>query len=92
MYTGSELKKEYSFQITPYHGNVHAEILCNNKSFKYEGLWILSMYKSFGSFWGRSAPREKDYINAQKWVDEQVSLLEKYGTVVITKPEYLNNK
>jgi hypothetical protein len=38
--------------------------------------------------WSRN-PREKDWIAATKWVEEQLSLIDKYGTVMVSKPEHL---
>lgn len=92
MWTGLKKNSEYSAQITPYCGNVNAEIIRRDidKGF-YEhklGLWLTVCDKSFGSRW-RSAPTEKDWQNATKWVEEQLSLIEKYGTVMVTKPEHI---
>jgi len=92
MWTGLKENSEYSAQITPYGGKVNAEIIRRDrdKGF-YEhklGLWLTVCDKSFGSMW-RSAPTEKDWQAATKWVEEQLNLIEKYGTVMVTKPEHI---
>jgi len=47
------------------------------------------MRKSFGSIW-QIAPTEKNWIEANKWVDNQLKMIEKYGTGIVTKPKTLN--
>lgn len=86
--------EEYTGQITPYNGKVTAEIIkkSNNEWFKDNDidLYYLTAHKSFGSMWN-SAPREKDWIAANKWMDEQFEMMEKYATVMITKPVYITD-
>jgi hypothetical protein len=48
------------------------------------------MDKSFGKPFS-SQPREKDWIAANKWVDEQLELISKHATVMITKPQHLRD-
>lgn len=90
MWTGLKENSEYSAQITPYGGRVNAEIICKDNDFydRKLDLWLSVCNKSFGSIW-RSAPTEKDWQKATKWVEEQLSLIGKYGTVVVTEPEFL---
>lgn len=94
MWTGLKENCEYSAQITPYRGKVYAEIIRRdrNKGF-YEhtlGLWLTVSDKSFGSMF-RSAPTEKDWQKATDWVEQQLNLIEKYGTVMVTQPEHIRN-
>lgn len=95
MWTGLKENSEYTGQITPYHGKVNAEIIMRNKKEGfYESkidLWLTVMDKSFGSSFA-SQPREKDYLDAQKWINEQLELIEKHATVMVTKPKFLNDK
>lgn len=92
MWTGLKDNAEYTAQITPYHGKVNAEIImCDRKPGFYEtklDLWLTVMDKSFGRSYA-SQPREKDYLAAQKWVNEQLELIEKHATVMVTKPSFL---
>lgn len=84
-------KNLYSAQISCYQGRVYAEIIYKSKEmFENDDLWITSLDKSFGSSF-RTTPREKDWINANKWVGEQLTLIEKYATVITTKPNYLKD-
>lgn len=83
--------KTYAKQIHPYNGKVYAEIIYQSKETDYDWqskLWYVSMYKSFGSSWN-SAPREKDYINAHEWCDEQLRLLSEYGVVKIQQAQFI---
>lgn len=95
MLTGLKENSEYTAQITPYHGFVNAEIIVKDKDKGFHepklNLYITVMDKSFGKNF-RSCPREKDYIAANKWIKEQLALIEKYGTVIVTKPNHLNEK
>ena len=34
----------------------------------------------------KKTPTEKDWQDANKWVNEQLEMIEKYGTVMVTKP------
>lgn len=90
----TKLKTEsnlYLAQISCYRGKVYAEIIYNAKEmFETNGLWITSLDKSFGSSF-RNTPREKDWIDANKWVDKQLELIEKYATVIVAKPNYLKD-
>jgi len=92
MWTGLKENSEYSAQITPYHGKVNAEIIRKDKETGFYSnkidCWLTVMDKEFGSMWHKS-PREKDWVAATKWVEEQLALIEKYGTVMVTKPEHL---
>lgn len=96
MWTGNKENAEYSAQITPYGGRVNAEIICksNDKGFHEHrlNLWLTVCDKSFGKWWRRSAPTEQDWKDATEWVEEQLRLIEKYGTVIITKPKYLREQ
>lgn len=81
----------YSAQISCYQGKVYAEIIYKAKDmFETNGLWITSLDKCFGSNF-RKTPREKDWIDANKWISEQLELIEKYATVITTKPNYLKD-
>ena len=99
MWTGLKENTEYSAQITPYHGYVMAEIIAAEKNkekgfnehSKYDsGLWLTVLDKRFGS-WFRKTPTEQNWKDANKWVETQLDLIEKYGTVVVTKPQYLRD-
>lgn len=79
----------YSAQISCYQGKIYAEIIYKSKEMFGNGdLWITSLDKSFGSSFSNT-PREKDWIEANEWVNKQLELIEKYGTVIVTKPKYL---
>lgn len=90
LYTISKNKKQYTAQITPHRGYVNAEIICTNLSSYNEdnSVHICVCHKSFGSFF-RTAPTEKDWINANYWVSTQLKYIEKYGTTVVKQPENL---
>lgn len=93
MWTSLKENSEYSAQITPYHGYVHAEII--NRSGKEFldhklGLWLTAMDKSFGSFW-QKAPTQKNWQDANMWIKVQLELIGKYGTVMVTKPKHLRD-
>jgi hypothetical protein len=92
MWTGLKENSEYTAQITPYRNKVHAEIISKKKSRGYYDKFIDAhitiMDKTFGGFFSRY-PKEKDYTDANKWVEEQLSLINSYGTVIVTEPEYL---
>lgn len=92
MWTGLKENSEYTAQITPYHGKVHAEIIRRDKDKGFYDsridLWLTVMDKSFGSHF-RSEPREIDYQRATKWVEEQLSMIEEYGTAMVTRPQHL---
>lgn len=86
-----EPKKTYMKQISVYGSKVHIEIIYTDKKTDWNrsvDLWYCSMRKEFGSMW-RSEPNEKDYQDAHKWADEQLNLLEKYGTVKVKQAEYI---
>jgi len=95
MWTGLEENSEYSAQITPYHGKVNAEIISRDKDKGFYDseldLWLTVMDKSFGSIW-QSQPTEKDWKKATKWVNEQLEMIEKYGTVMVTKPKHRRDR
>lgn len=85
----------YAKQISAYNGYVHAEIIYTNEETDVDyslgrGFWYCSLRKSFGSAF-RSAPREKDYISANKWADEQLELLQKYCTVKVKKSQCISD-
>ncbi len=92
MWTGLKENSEYSAQITPYQGKVNAEIIRRDKDkgfYDYKlDLWLTVLDKSFGSMW-RKTPTEKYWQDANKWVNEQLELIEKYGTVMVTKPQHM---
>ena len=92
IYTDIKENSEYSAQITPHGGYVYAEIISSKKNKdKFNDssrLWLAVMSKRFGSRW-RSAPTESDWIKARDWINEQLGLINKYGTVVVTKPEHI---
>jgi hypothetical protein len=94
MWTGLKENSEYSAQITPYHGYVMAEIISRDKDtglYDYKlDLWLTVLDKSFGSMW-RKTPTEKDWQDANKWAIKQLELIEKYGTVIVKKPQHLRN-
>lgn len=83
--------KTYAKQIHPYGGKVYAEIIYQDSKTELDrriDLWHCSMHNSFGKYW-RKAPREQDYIDAHKWADEQLALLQKYGIQKLEKAECL---
>lgn len=92
MWTDLKSNKEYTAQITPYHGKVNAEILSKNKAFfdPKMNIYLTVLDKSFGSFW-RETPTEKNWKDANKWVEEQLKLISEYGTVIVSKPNHLRN-
>lgn len=94
MWTGNNDNAEYTAQIAPYHGRVHAEILkCSKKTGGYDynlKLWLTIMDKSFGKACHRT-PREEDYVAANKWVEEQLALITKHATALVTTPKYLRD-
>jgi len=99
MWTGNKENSEYTAQITPYHNKVHAEIICREKN-KDKGfnettagnnLWLTVMDKSFGKMFGNN-PREKDWKDANDWVEKQLEMIKQYGTVMVIKPEHLRNQ
>jgi hypothetical protein len=94
MWTGKYEYAEYTAQIAPYHGKVHAEIIKTNKStggYQYDlKLWLTIMDMSFGKSLRRS-PREEDYVAANKWVEEQLALIKKHATALVTTPKFLKD-
>ena len=94
MWTGLKENSEYSAQITPYGNKVNAEIIRRDKDKGFydpkSDIWLTVLNKSFGSFWN-SEPTEEDWAEANAWVEQQLKLIEKYGTVMVTKPKYLRN-
>lgn len=79
----------YTKQIHVYNGIVYAEIIYQDKKTEYEyqsDLWYCSLHKSFGSIWNKSV-KEKDLVNAHKWADNQLELLNKYATKKLSKAE-----
>lgn len=94
MWTGKHDNSEYTAQIAPYHGKVHAEIIKRDKEtggyeYKLE-LWLTIMDKSFGKSM-RKTPREEDYVAANKWVEEQLALIKKHATALVTTPKFLRD-
>jgi hypothetical protein len=94
MWTGKNENEEYTAQIAPYHGKVHAEIIKTNKStggYQYDlKLWLTIMDKSFGKS-RNSTPREEDYVAANKWVLEQLALIKTHATALVTTPKFLRD-
>ena len=94
MWTGKYENAEYSAQIAPYHGRVHAEIIKRKKETGgFEGrlgsnLWLTVMDKSFGKAF-RKEPREKDWLAAKAWVEEQLELITEHATGLVTTPKFL---
>lgn len=84
---------QHTAQIHAYQGVVYVEIMqkSNSEWFrvrKMDDFYHTLMHKTFGSMW-RSAPREKDWIKANEWMNKQFDLLDKYSTVLITRPQRL---
>ena len=98
-YNDIKNNREYTAQIFPSDGKVWVEILYANaseqnelvKKFTTSTFYAVAVRKSFGYMF-RSAPRERDYIKAKHWANKQLSLLEKYATGIITKPQFLKDK
>ena len=92
MWTGLKENSEYTAQITPCHGYVIAEIICRGGDNGFYDnrlkLWLTVMDKFFGSSW-RKAPKEEDWQKANDWVNKQLQMIGKYGTVVVTKPKHI---
>lgn len=91
--------REYTAQIFPLDGKVHVQIIYTNAS-EENGLvkkisgttfYAVAMKKSFGSFF-RTAPREQDYARAARWASKQLELLEKHGTGMVCKPDFIRLK
>jgi hypothetical protein len=92
MWTGKNENEEYTAQIAPYHGKVHAEIIKRNPDTggREGDLWLTIMDKSFGKS-RNSTPREEDYVAANKWVEEQLVLINKHATTLVTTPKFLRD-
>lgn len=95
MYTGRKKadieNTEYHAQLSVYHGKVHVEILSKKYSRDHRiDLYLTVMDKSFG-YSGRSHPRQKDYDNAKKWMENRMDELEKNTTVLLTRPIWMKN-
>lgn len=80
--------RTYTKQIHAYDRYVYAEIVYNDPDTERHfmsghPMWIVCNSKRFGSFWS-SKPTEQDFIDAHAWCDEQLELLNKYGTVKVT--------
>jgi len=90
MWTGNKENEEYTAQISPYHGQVHAEILSKKYSQSRQSpeLWLNVMEKSFGKN-RNNEPTQLDWENANKWVETQMTLIKKFGTVLVTRPKKL---
>ena len=75
--------KTYTKQISTYNGIVYAEIIYQDEDTDYKkgsNFWYCSAHKNFsGGMFNRDA-REIDWINAHKWADSQLALMDKYGT------------
>ena len=79
---------EYTAQIYPYHGRIYVEIL--NKKYSNDSkldLYLTIIDKSFGRSY--NSPREKDWKAAHEWMNEQMNLIDKYGTSTVRIPEVL---
>ncbi len=84
----------YTAQITPYGSIVSAEIL-QRYSFSSGGYASFHnvMSKQFKcKKWFQPAPKEQQYIDATTWVKEQLNILEKHGTAVISLPLGIYNE
>jgi hypothetical protein len=86
---------EYTAQIHAYKGVVYVEILKNSNDEWFRDnlcrdLYHTIMDNNFGSMF-RNAPREKDWIKAHKWMNKQLDLIEKYGTVLIERPKCISD-
>jgi hypothetical protein len=92
MWTGNKEGSIYTAQISTYNKKVNAEILCKDNDFHESrlNLWLCVMHKSFSPRWGKELT-EKEWIAASKWVEEQLGLVEKHGTVLVTKPNFLRD-
>lgn len=95
MYTGRKKSaienEEYHAQLSVYHGKVHVEILSKkySKDIRMD-LYLTVMDKSFG-YSGRSHPRQKDYDNAKKWMEDRMNELENNTTNLVTTPIWMKN-
>lgn len=85
MLTGMKDQRVYTAQITPYCNEVVAEIVYTDLKDFQTGLYYTAIRKTFGSSFYKQ-PRENDWINAKKWVDEQLRLIEKYSTALVKSP------
>lgn len=92
MWTGKYENAEYTTQIAPYHGRIHAEIIKKNADTggKTGDLWLTVMDKSFGRSMANQ-PREKDWIAAHVWAKTQLDLITQYGTTLVTTPKFLRD-
>lgn len=94
MWTGKYENAEYTTQIAPYHGKVHAEIIKRNPEtggHEINGdLWLTVMDRSFGKAF-RKEPRKQDWLDANVWVKIQLTHISEYATGLITTPKFLKN-
>lgn len=91
LYTDLKNQTQYTAQIHPLGGKVMVEIICKDLYDQKLDLYLCVCHKSFGSIWN-SAPSQKDWQKANAWVNQQLDLIQKYGTVIVTKPQYLHDK
>jgi len=95
MYTGLKTadaeNMEYHAQISVYHGAVSVEILSKSYSKGLRSdLYFTIMDKSFGKSF-RSHPRQKDYDNAKKWMEDRMTDLLDNTTKLVTRPSWLKD-
>lgn len=79
--------KLYSYQIDMYGGKLSVQIMCSSSYYRDSDtrLWISIADKTFGSMWQKT-PTEQNWIDARSWGDEQLRIIEQYGTEIIVKP------
>lgn len=79
--------KLYSYQISVWNGKLSVQLMCSSSYYRDPSirLWHSIADKSFGSMWQKT-PTEQDWINARSWGDEQLRIIEKYGTEIVMKP------
>jgi hypothetical protein len=92
MWTSLKANREYTAQITPYHNKVVAEILVKkeSKTAFLGDLYLTVAEKYFGSFFQKEV-KESDWIKANEWVERQLSMIEKHGTVIVTRPQFIRD-
>lgn len=96
MWTGLKENNVYSAQVSVFRGAVKAEIILKDKEeakefgfFSVEmNLWLTVADKSFKPKWGREVS-EREWKLATEWVEQQFELINKYSTVLVTKPNYI---
>lgn len=89
--------KEYTAQIYPSGSLVRVAIIYRNKEVGMERLaeglynYYSLIFNVFGTNF-RNSPREKDYVKANKWADEQLDLIRKHATGIVKKPQYITDR